>query len=191
MQLEQNFWQTPSTRISWNAFSNTSTDCRLDLWPAEGGGEICWCRRCRRRHVPGPYGWPAEEWPAHQIRSCCKDRWLSGGWFCRWCGRDEQTGREQASWGIYGSGYNLGWCECGLKFCQRWNYLNWSSCGSCWMVVTHQLVKFFLKLIGPWAEVHDLIFKFLVDSPTWVVPPSEREHPWVGAESHAQLWGLL
>ena len=43
------------------------------------------------------------------------------------------------------------------------------------MVVTHQLVNFFLKLIGPWAEVHDLIFKFLVDSPTWFVPPSERE----------------
>jgi len=97
---------------------------------------------------------PAEEWSAHQVRSCCKDSWLADGWFCRWCGRDERSGHQKASWGIYGSGYRLtkktlGWCECEWKFCQRWNYFNWSSCGSCWMVMTHQLVKCFLKLFGP------------------------------------------
>jgi hypothetical protein len=36
-------------------------------------------------------------------------------------------------------------------------------------------MKFFLELIGPWAEVHDLIFKFLVDSPTFFWLPSDRE----------------
>jgi hypothetical protein len=58
------------------------------------------------------------------------------------------------------------------------------------MVVTHQLVKFFLKLIGPWAEVHDLIFKFLVDSPTWVVPPSERESARGWVLSHIRSFGV-
>ena len=161
-------------------------DCLLnELQPEEGGPEICWCSQCRRSHVPGPYGWPAEEWSAHQVRSCCKDSWLADGWFCRWCGRDERSGFQKASWGIYGSGYRLtkktlGWCECGWKFCQRWNYFNWSSCGSCWMVITHQLVKLFLKLFGPWEEVHDLIFKFLIDSPSWVFPPSEIQEAYRG-----------
>jgi hypothetical protein len=83
-------------------------DCLLnELQPEEGGPEICWCRQCRRSHVPGPYGWPAEESSAHQVRSCCKDSWLADGWFCRWSGRDEQTGSEQASWGIYGSGHRF------------------------------------------------------------------------------------
>ena len=73
----------------------------------EGGPDLCWCRQCRRSHVPGPYGWPAEEWSAHQVRSCCKDSWLADGWFCRWRGRDERSGFEKASWVIYGSGYRL------------------------------------------------------------------------------------
>ena len=77
-------------------------DCLLnELQPEEGGPEICWCCQCRRSHVPGPYGWPAEEWLAHHIRSCCKDSWLTSSWFCRSCGRDERSGFEQASWKFY------------------------------------------------------------------------------------------
>ena len=49
------------------------------------------------------------------------------------------------------------------------------------MVMTHQLVKFFVKLIGPWSEVHDLIFQFLIDSPSWVYSPIEIQEccDWV------------
>jgi hypothetical protein len=31
-------------------------------------------------------------------------------------------------------------------------------------------VKLFVKLIGPWSEVHDLMFQFLVDSPSLGFP---------------------
>ena len=49
------------------------------------------------------------------------------------------------------------------------------------MVMTHQLVKFFVKLIGPWSEVHDLIFQFLIDSPSWGYPPIDIQQccDWV------------
>ena len=41
--------------------------------------------------------------------------------------------------------------------------------------MTHQLVKLFLNLFGPWDEVHHLIFKFLVHSPVTFWLPDDRE----------------
>ena len=58
------------------------------------------------------------------------------------------------------------------------------------MVVTHQLVKFFLKLMGPWAEVHDLIYKLLLDSPTWCWSPSERQGASGWALHHIRCLGV-
>ena len=41
--------------------------------------------------------------------------------------------------------------------------------------MTHQLVKLFLNMFGPWDEVHHLIFKFLVHSPVTFWLPGDRE----------------
>ena len=144
-----------------DVFRNGGMQCLLNgLLPQEGGPEVCWRRHCRQGHVPRPYGYPPEQ-PAHQVRSCCKDSWLARGWFCRWCGRDELTGFYNTHRGIYGSCHpfvagSLGsWCACGFKFPERWLYFNWTSCGSCWMVMTQQLIRFFAKWIGPWSEAQD------------------------------------
>jgi len=149
---------------------------RWGLLPGQQPEIVCWCRRCRRTLMPGPYGWL---WPADDVRFCCRDSWLARGWFCRWCGRDDHSGTELATWGVYGSRSSdihvaPSWCECGWEL-QGWRYFNWASCGSCWTVCTRQLVHRLWELLDYWSEPHELIFAFLVDTPAYTLPQHEQK----------------
>ena len=106
-------------------------------------------------------------------QTCCTDAWLTRGWFCRWCGRDETTGFSEASSGIYGGLFwgfvdHPSYCECGWEL-QGWTNFNLASCGSCWWVCTKQLAGRLLQLFGPWSDIHDSIWMCLIESPTWGV----------------------
>ena len=133
------------------------------------GPSECWCRACRRELAPGPYGGSDPDQAEPWVRGCCQDGWLAKGWCCRWCGRDEDSGRQGAARGIYGgranyreSGLESLYCACGLKFpYTKWNY---ASCRSCYWVLTRQLVRRFLKVFGPWTQIHDSIFLFLIET---------------------------
>ena len=133
------------------------------------GPSECWCRACRRELAPGPYGGSDPDQAEPWVRGCCQDGWLAKGWCCRWCGRDEDSGRQGAARGIYGgranyreSGLESLYCACGLKVpYTKWNY---ASCRSCYWVLTRQLVRRFLKVFGPWSQIHDGIFLFLIET---------------------------
>ena len=135
------------------------------------GGPWCWCRRCRRKKVPGAYrrSTPGEAEP--WVRTCCLDSWLSRGWFCRWCGRDQDSGREGVVQGIYGNRqgaevhrpYKCSVCGTSLP-----STINSGSCRACYWVLTRQLVRRLVARFGRWSEIHDSIFCFL----------TEPLHPW-------------
>jgi hypothetical protein len=36
-------------------------------------------------------------------------------------------------------------------------------------------VAFFLKLLGPWSEIHDNIFLCLIEGPCWAARPADEE----------------
>ena len=140
--------------------------------PSESIFSDCWCRSCRYAKVPGPYGGRGWERLVPEGQACCTEAWLGRGWFCRWCGRDEETGSKQAARGIYGG---LSWdffdcpssCECGWEL-RAWGNFNLASCGSCWWICTLQLkARLFRLLGGGWSHIHELIWMFLIEAPQW------------------------
>jgi len=147
------------------------------------GGPWCWCRRCRRKKVPGAYRrsspGEAEPW----VRTCCLDSWLSRGWFCRWCGRDQDSGREGAVQGIYGNRqgaevhrpYKCNICGTSLP-----STINSGSCRACYWVLTRQLVRRLVARFGRWSEIHDSIFCFLTE-PHFILENDPRFHAWFRA----------
>jgi len=151
---------------------------RLYINPSERFG-VCWCRCCLGRMVPGPWGSRGWERFVPEGTRCCEEAWLARGWFCRWCGKDGDTGTFEAARGIYG-GISRdfmdmpSWCECGWEL-RGWVNYNLASCGSCWWACTQQLVAFFLKLLGPWSEIHDNIFLCLIEGPCWAARPADEE----------------
>ena len=110
---------------------------------------------------------------------CCEQAWLARGWFCRWRGKDSDTGTFEAARGIYG-GISRdfmdmpSWCECGWEL-RGWVNYTLASRGSCWWVCTQQLVAFFLKRLGPWSEIHDNTFLCLIEGPCWAARPADEE----------------
>jgi len=151
--------------------------CNL-LWeqqcrtPSERIYSDCWCRSCRFVRVPGPYGRRGWERLVPEGQACCTEAWLARGWFCRWCGRDEETGSKQAARGIYGG---LSWdffdcpssCECGWEL-RAWGNFNLASCESCWWICTLQLKASLIRLLGGgWSQIHELIWMFLIEAPQW------------------------
>ena len=151
--------------------------CNL-LWekryriPSERVYLVCWCPSCRFEKVPGPYG--RRGWEAFVPRGqvCCTEAWLARGWFCRWCGRDEETGSKQVARGIYGGLYwdffeCPSFCECGWEL-RAWGNFNLASCGSCWWICTLQLkARLFRLLGGGWSPIHELIWMFLIEAAQW------------------------
>ena len=101
------------------------------------------------------------------VRKCCQEGWLARGWFCRWCGRDEDSGWQGAARGIFGDRAKeredvrrgFGYCACGCCLGFDWNY---GSCRACYWVLTRQLVRRLLELCGSWSPIHDRIFLFLI-----------------------------
>ena len=122
--------------------------------------------------MPGPSGRssdaPAEPW----VRTCCLDGWLQRGWSCRRCRRDAHSGRRAAARGIYGGRANDCWgmpsqCACGREL----HSFNYASCRSCYWVLTRQLIRRFLDLLGPWTPLHEHIFSFLIEARTFLGDP--------------------
>ena len=101
------------------------------------------------------------------VRKCCQEGWLARGWFCRWCGRNEDSGWQGAARGIFGDRAKeredvrrgFGYCACGCCLGFDWNY---GSCRACYWVLTRQLVRRFVERFGSWSHIHDSIFLFLI-----------------------------
>ena len=153
---------------AWVSFTRTvlQNGC---VWNVDSS--FCWCQYCRRQKLFGTWGTTGWERFVHHGTTCCKQAWLSRGWFCRWCGRDGDSGNFEAAHGIYGERncsflFKPSYCECGWQLA-GWKNFNFSSCGPCWAVCTQQLVRYFIKLFGHWMEIHDLIWKFLIVCPAW------------------------
>ena len=142
-----------------------------ESWPplfCTEGPSRCWCRCCRRGKVRGPYGRRGRNQAESWVRTCCLDSWLTRGWFCRWCGRDEDSGWQGAARGVYGTrGKEMDFsrdslrCACGWRFRSLWN---WGSCRACYWVLTRQLVRRFVERFGSWSHIHDSIFRFLIET---------------------------
>ena len=148
--------------------------------------------------MPGPYGRRAFPFPGQAAEpiflTCCQDGWLARGWFCRWCGRDEESGRQETARGIY-DGRSNDWsdmpshCECGYEL-QGWNNLNVTSCGSCYWVLTRQFVRHLLEVIGPWSHIHERIFIFLIESRTYSDTESNDAMSRAEDLAEVRLYGL-
>ena len=128
-------------------------------------------------------------------RTCCRGAWLLQGWLCRYCGRDAEIGPEEAARGIFG-GRSHDWndmpsfCECGWEL-RGWTNFNYSSCGSCYWVLTMQLVRRLLQDFGPWSQIHDNIFECLLEPPCYGVRPAEAASERAKDLESVRLYGQL
>jgi hypothetical protein len=160
--------------------------CQLVFWPPSKRAGVCWCRKCVREHVPGPYGQPGGDRLVFAGELCCTDSWLARNWFCRWCGRDGVTGSDKAALGIYGKRWagrdGPSHCECGWPLL-GWTKFNLSACGSCWWVCTQQLGSHLIHLLGAWSQIHETIWMYLLVPPQWGFPPENdaRAMAWMVA----------
>ena len=66
-----------------------------------------------------------------------------------------------------------------------------ASCGSCYWVLTRQLVRHLLEVIGPWSHIHERIFIFLIESRTYGDSLSNDARYRAEDLAEVRLYGLL